>query len=233
MSINGAIAVSLIPEIAKLNILNRYKELNEKVNFSIFMTIFIVVPIMIGIIFYSEEIINLLYPNANKGAELLRLASVSIIFSSLTQTISGILQGVGEVKSYLKVISISMIIKLILNLILIPIDGLLEKGAVISSIIYDIIIFIFVYNKMKEMLRVEINILTSVFRVFMISIISTAFSKIIVNSLNVVSNRINTVMEILGVAIIYFVLSFLIFKKDKLNEKIFKINNSQKRLKNQ
>ena len=228
MSINGAIAVSLIPEIAKLNILNRYKELNEKVNFSIFMTIFIVVPIMIGIIFYSEEIINLLYPNANKGAELLRLASVSIIFSSLTQTISGILQGVGEVKSYLKVISISMIIKLILNLILIPIDGLLEKGAVISSIIYDIIIFIFVYNKMKEMLRVEINILNSVFRVFMISIISTAFSKIIVNSLNVVSNRINTVMEILGVAIIYFVLSFLIFKKDKLNEKIFKINNSQK-----
>lgn len=233
MSINGAIAVSLIPEIAKLNILNRYKELNEKVNFSIFMTIFIVVPIMIGIIFYSEEIINLLYPNANKGAELLRLASVSIIFSSLTQTISGILQGVGEVKSYLKVISISMIVKLILNLILIPIDGLLEKGAVISSIIYDIIIFIFVYNKMKEMLRVEINILNSVFRVFMISIISTAFSKIIVNSLNVVSNRINTVMEILGVAIIYFVLSFLIFKKDKLNEKIFKINNSQKRLKNQ
>ncbi len=233
MSINGAIAVSLIPEIAKLNILNRYKELNEKVNFSIFMTIFIVVPIMIGIIFYSEEIINLLYPNANKGAELLRLASVSIIFSSLTQTISGILQGVGEVKSYLKVISISMIIKLILNLILIPIDGLLEKGAVISSIIYDIIIFIFVYNKMKEMLRVEINILNSVFRVFMISIISTAFSKIIVNSLNVVSNRINTVMEILGVAIIYFVLSFLIFKKDKLNEKIFKINNSQKRLKDQ
>ena len=233
MSINGAIAVSLIPEIAKLNILNRYKELNEKVNFSIFMTIFIVVPIMIGIIFYSEEIINLLYPNANKGAELLRLASVSIIFSSLTQTISGILQGVGEVKSYLKVISISMIIKLILNLILIPIDGLLEKGAVISSIIYDIIIFIFVYYKMKEMLRVKINILNSVFRVFMISIISTAFSKIIVNSLNVVSNRINTVMEILGVAIIYFVLSFLIFKKDKLNEKIFKINNSQKRLKNQ
>ena len=233
MSINGAIAVSLIPEIAKLNILNRYKELNEKVNFSIFMTIFIVVPIMIGIIFYSEEIINLLYPNANKGAELLRLASVSIIFSSLTQTISGILQGVGEVKSYLKVISISMIIKLILNLILIPIDGLLEKGAVISSIIYDIIIFIFVYNKMKEMLRVEINILNSVFRVFMISIISTAFSKIIVNSLNVVSNRINTVMEILGVAIIYVVLSFLIFKRDKLNEKIFKINNSQKRLKNQ
>ncbi len=233
MSINGAIAVSLIPEIAKLNILNRYKELNEKVNFSIFMTIFIVVPIMIGIIFYSEEIINLLYPNANKGAELLRLASVSIIFSSLTQTISGILQGVGEVKSYLKVISISMIIKLILNLILIPIDGLLEKGAVISSIIYDIIIFIFVYNKMKEMLRVEINILNSGFRVFMISIISIAFSKIIVNSLNVVSNRINTIMEILGVAIIYFVLSFLIFKKDKLNERIFKINNSQKRLKNQ
>ena len=233
MSINGAIAVSLIPEIAKLNILNRYKELNEKVNFSIFMTIFIVVPIMIGIIFYSEEIINLLYPNANKGAELLRLASVSIIFSSLTQTISGILQGVGEVKSYLKVISISMIIKLILNLILIPIDGLLEKGAVISSIIYDIIIFIFVYNKMKEMLKVEINILNSVFRVFMISIISTAFSKIIVTSFNLASNRINTVMEILGVAIIYFALSFLIFKKDKSNEKIFRINNSQKRLKNQ
>ena len=117
---------------------------------------------MIGMFIYSDDIINLLFPNANKGGELLKIASISIIFCGLSQTITGILQGIGEVNSYLKYISFSMIIKLILNLVLIPIDNLLEKGALISSLIYDILIFVLVYKKMKEKLHLKINILSNI-----------------------------------------------------------------------
>lgn len=231
MSLNGAIAISLIPEVAKLNALNRSDELNKKIDFSLSMTAFIVIPIMIGMFFYSNDIINLLYPNANKGGELLRLASISIIFCGLTQTITGIMQGVGEVKPYLKAISISMIIKLFLNLILIPIDGLLEKGAIISSIVYDVIIFIVVYSKMKEKLDLKLNILSNIIRFSSITVIAIFSTNILMDNFNL-PVRINTIFEILSVAFIYFILAIIIFKKNNFAQNIFNFNNA-KRLKNQ
>lgn len=229
MSINGAIAVSLIPEVAKLNALNKKDELNEKINFSLLMTAFIVIPIMMGMFFYSSDIINLLYPNANKGGDLLRLASLSIIFGALSQTITGILQGIGETGSYLKLISFSMIIKLILNLILIPIDGLLEKGAIISSLVYDIIIFIVVYNEMKERMDLKLDIFSNTLRISLISLISIFCTKFLMSNFDI-GNRINTIIEILCVAAIYFGISFLFFKKKIFIENISRFK--AKRLKN-
>ncbi len=226
MAINGAVAVNLVPEIAKLNVLKNNKELNKKINFSLFITTFIVIPIMIGMFIYSDEILNLLYPNANKGGDLLKLASISIIFCGLSQTITGILQGIGEVGAYLKFISFSMIVKLILNLILIPIDSLLEKGAIISSLVYDIIIFILVYKKMKEKLDLKLNILSDVFKISSITIIAIFISKLLINNF-ILSNRIKTIIEILLVAIIYFILSFFIFQSGNLKN-IFKFENRKK-----
>ena len=231
MSLNGAIAVSLVPEISKLNALNERKELNKNIDFSLFMTAFIVIPIMFGMFFYSDDIINLLYPNANKGGELLRLSSISIIFCGLTQTITGILQGIGEVNSYLKVISFSMVVKLILNLILIPIDGLLEKGAIISSIIYDIIIFVVVYNKMKEKLDLKLNILKNIILISLIVIIGIIITNILVRPIYL-SARIKTIIKIMSVALIYFFFSIIIFKKINFRKSRFAFNNS-KSLKNQ
>ena len=182
---------------------------------------------MIGMFIYSDDIINLLFPNANKGGELLKIASISIIFCGLSQTITGILQGIGEVNSYLKYISFSMIIKLILNLVLIPIDNLLEKGALISSLIYDILIFVLVYKKMKEKLHLKINILSNIIRIFLISIIAVYFSKLLLNNI-ILSIRIKTVLEIFIVAIIYFILSYFIFKNENLKN-VF--NKKRKQLK--
>lgn len=222
MSINGAIAINLIPEIAKLNSLNKKYELNERINFSLFITAFIVIPIMIGMFIYSKDIINLLYPNASKGSELLKLSSISIIFCGFTQTMTGILQGIGEINSYLKIISISMVIKLVLNLILIPVNNLLEKGAVISSLIYDIIVFILLYKKMKEKLDLHLDIFNNIIRISLISIISISLSRICMSNFNL-PERINTCIEICFVAIIYFILSIVIMKNKILKDNIFKL----------
>ncbi len=230
MALNGAVAVSLVPEIAKLNIINNTYGLNKRINFSLFVTAFIIIPIMVGMFIYSDDIINLLFPNANKGGELLKLASFSIVFCGFSQTITGILQGIGEVNSYLKYISFSMIIKLILNLILIPIDNLLEKGALISSLIYDILIFILLYKKMKERLHFRLNILIDAIRIFLISIIAICFSKLLLNNI-ILSIRIKTIIEIFTVAIIYFVLSYFIFQNKNLKNILF--NKKRKKLKYQ
>ena len=95
-ALNGSIALALIPEISRINKLKNYTNMKKSVNFSLLLTLVVAIPIMIIMFIYSNNIINFLYPNANKGGDLLRLSSLSIVCLCLIQTINGILQGLRE-----------------------------------------------------------------------------------------------------------------------------------------
>jgi stage V sporulation protein B len=203
MTLNGAIAVALIPEISKANIMHDKVKLEQNINFSFLLTLFISVPIMLILFFYSDDIINFLYPNANKGGELLKLGTLTIVFTSLSQTISGILQGMGDSKIHLKAISIAMVLKLILNCIFIPMQSLLEKGAILSSAISDCLIFIIMYIRLKEKLKLKINLLKNAIILFIISLCTIFIVKLLF--LKVTLNfYLKFILEILLLGIVYF-----------------------------
>lgn len=206
MALNGAVAVALIPEISKANVIHDKESLKQSMNFSFLITLFISVPIMLGLIIYSNDIINFLYPNANKGGELLKLGSITIVFTSLSQTMSGILQGVGDAKTHLKAIFIAMLLKLILNCVFIPIPMLLEKGAILSSAISDSLIFMIMYVKLKGKMNLKTNMIYNFIKIFGISIISIFMSKLIMTKIYL-SFWVKFVIEIIIVVIIYIVLS--------------------------
>ncbi len=98
LSFNIAISTALIPEISKRKAVNDLEGIINKIKFSILITIMIGIPATFGMFAYSKQIFNLLYPNAKQGYELLKLASIGLTFSLLTQTINGVLQGLGENK---------------------------------------------------------------------------------------------------------------------------------------
>ena len=150
LALNGSISVSLIPEISRNIIKSDNKKIERNINFSIFITLLISIPVMISYMFFSNIIMKLLFPNAPRGAELLSLGSLTIIFSCLTQNISGILQGIGDSKTHLYSVIIGMIIKFSLNIVLISNDKILEYGAIISSLISNYIIFSIMYKKLKS-----------------------------------------------------------------------------------
>jgi len=206
MALNGAVAVALIPEISKSIVIQDKQSLKQSVDFSFLITLFISVPIMLGLIIYCKEIMNFLYPNANKGADLLKLGSITIVFTSLAQTISGILQGTGDAKTHLIAISIGIILKLILNFVFIPIPLLLEKGAILSSAICDFLIFMIMYVSLKGKINLKINIIENIIKVFSISVLSIIFSKLIMKNI-VLKFYLKFMIEILIVIIIYIVLS--------------------------
>ena len=84
---------------------------------------------------FAEPILKLLFPNAAEGAILLKISSMSIIFILLSQTIGGALQGLGRVMTPAIAMGIGVIIKLMLNLVLIPIPEIGIYGAAISSVV--------------------------------------------------------------------------------------------------
>lgn len=99
MAINGAIAVSLVPEISKLIVKNQKKDVIKKIKYSFLITCLICIPIEVIMFIFPDKILNILYPNSVKGAELLRIAAIGIVFNGLTQDMTGIMQGVGETRN--------------------------------------------------------------------------------------------------------------------------------------
>ena len=152
LALNGAVSVSLIPEISRNVIKNNKERFKRNIKFSTIITLVICIPVMLVLIFFSNEVMELLYPNAPKGAELLKLASITIVFSCLTQNISGILQGIGDSKTHLFAVFVGMILKLILNFALISNEKILEKGAIISTSVANVIIFFIMFSKLKKSL---------------------------------------------------------------------------------
>ena len=152
LALNGAVSISLIPEISRNVMKRNSKKLKKNIQFSVLITLMIAIPSTLVLLLFSKQVMHILYPNASKGAELLKLSSISIIFLCLTQNISGILQGVGDSKSHLIAATTGMVIKFILNFCLISNENFLEKGAIISSIASNFVIFFIMFEKCKKTL---------------------------------------------------------------------------------
>lgn len=132
-----AFAPSIVKSFTKKDLTNTYK----KIKIFILITILIGIPITIIMMFFPKEVLNILFPNANSGANYLKISSISIIFMLLTQTVNSILQALGEVNIPPISLSIGIIFKLICNVCLIPNPKFGILGAIIGNIIYNIISF--------------------------------------------------------------------------------------------
>ena len=100
----------------------------------------------------------LLFPNANSGADLLKIASITIILGVLTQTINGALQGLGKNKIPAISMFCGMIIKFICNIILIPINGIYEKGAIIGNILCHFVSFMISYKALVDTIQLDFKL---------------------------------------------------------------------------
>jgi stage V sporulation protein B len=203
-SLIGAIAMVLIPEISRLNAVYAKEKMKSKVDLATQITLFISVPIALIMMIFSNEIMQFLYPNASKGAELLRLGAITIPFASLTQIMSGILQGLGDAKYYLRTITIGIIFKLIFNIVLI--SRFLGKGAIVSSLIVDMIIFSLIYIHIKKIIGMKFNVVNRLTKITFISLISIIFMQICMRYINL-NLKVEFVFEIIGIIFIYFLLS--------------------------
>lgn len=141
-SLNIALSTALIPAITSAIAIKRMDIVRKRIKFSIIATILIGLPSTVIIYMFSNEILHILFPNACLGAEMLKLSSVSIIFVVLTQTVNGVLQGMGKNYTPVLGLGIGFIIKIIFNILLLPIETLGINGAIISSILSHIATFL-------------------------------------------------------------------------------------------
>lgn len=139
-SFNIAFSIILIPAISGAVMKKDYKTAKKKIKFSILSTLAIGITCSLVLYLFANPILKLLFPKASSGGDMLKLSSWSIIFVVLTQTITGVMQGLGKFNTIIIILSIGCITKILLNMILLPIQTIGIYGAIIATLVSQLIV---------------------------------------------------------------------------------------------
>ena len=182
IGLNSAITVSLLPRISKLYNENKLNLVKDDLITSMYMSLLIAIPFMFIYVFFSENILQVLYPYSNEGVELLKIGSVLIVLNVVIQVLMVFYNAIGKTNIVIK----SFMIGSILKLIFLNIKGILERGILLSSIISDILIIILlVMNKNFKILNIKLKELK------MLNIICNSFMMIFISSCIIFILKVN------------------------------------------
>lgn len=230
LSFSGTLSTALIPSIAAAKSKGKMSEVENRINISLLIGLLIALPTVAIFVFQSDAILKLLFPNASSGAAILKISSFSIIFIAIEQTLRGVLIGIGNNRIPLISITLSVVIKYILNKILIPLDGYIGgiNGAAISNLISHVVVTILCYIWLKKEINIKIRKINILKAIFSTTIFITV-SKIIYNLLNLYINvKISLILSLLIGIIIYLCLIIILKILDVKQLKLVSFRQNKK-----
>ena len=224
LSFNIAFATALIPTIASSKAARNFEAGEKRIKLSILITILTVLPCTIGMVIFAKQILQMLFPNASDGSFIYQISAISIIFTAICQTICGALQGLGKVFTPVISFSAGIIVKLILNLILVPIDpnnfilgG--TAGAAFATLISHVVSLIISINILKKNINLKIDKLKFILKPIIASCgmgICAYITYIVLKGIFI--DSLATILSIVFAVLIYvfLVLILRIFSKEEL-----------------
>ena len=218
LSFSGTVSTALVPSVASANSKNTLKDLDKRINKSLIIGLLIAMPSAAVYFFYSEEILKLLFPNAYQGSLILQISSLSIIIVAIEQTMRGILIGIGNNTIPIITVIIGTIIRIVLNLILIPLNSFIGgiNGAAISNLISNIIVTVIGCWWIKHRINIKID-KKNIMKLLVSTLGFIIMSKIIFEILkNTINAKVVFIISIIIGIIFYFILILLF---DILNTK--------------
>lgn len=204
LSFNIAFATALVPAVSSAIAKGEKETINKRVSFSLLVTMLIGLPCTIGLCVFADPILNLLFPNANDGAMVLQVAAFTIIFTVLAQTINGALQGLGKVMIPAIALGTGVTVKLILNLVLVPIEVIGVLGAAFSSVVCHIVSFTIGYISLRKQIKLNLGFMNFVFKPILATFMMAVCSYVIYLKLALIlPEKMCTIIALVAAVIIY------------------------------
>ncbi|MCC5911185.1 MAG: polysaccharide biosynthesis protein [Clostridiaceae bacterium] len=205
LTFSMAMAASLVPAISEANSKRNLQELREKANTGIQITILIALPATVGLFLLSSPIIHLLWGKTEAGGEILQVLALNVLFISLAQTLTSILQGMNRVFVPVRNLLIGVGIKIIVSYFLL-VTHLNIIGAVIGSICGYGVVMLLNYIEIKKTIGLKISIKEVVLKPILAALIMAI---VVIYTFNIIYIKINseamaTLIAILMGMITYF-----------------------------
>lgn len=224
LSFNVAFATALVPAISASRAIGDTKSIEKRISFSILVTILIGLPCSVGMMIFAKPILQLLFPNASSGDFIYQISSVSIIFITIEQNVTGALHGLG--KFYIPIISLAVgaCTKLLINLTFVRINpetflfgGV--AGAALGTVVCHAVSMMISITALKKYANIKFKVIKFVIKPSIATLIMGASSFFTYNVLNSIFNQnIAIILAILFAVTIYILTIFAIgvFDEDEI-----------------
>lgn len=135
-----ALAMSLVPAIASKVTQKDMGGVRATSRLGLKMALIIGVPCAVGLFVLAEPILHMLYPKLTASelalaTDLMHTASVGVIFLSMVQSMTGVVQGLGKPQVPVINLFIGAVLKVIAMLALMSIPSVNIQGAAVSTVI--------------------------------------------------------------------------------------------------
>lgn len=218
-----AAATTVLPSISMFNAQKNHHKIKEILNTYILFTVLLVLPCSIGMVFFSNQILDLLFSNT-AGSFLLKISAISVLFISLEQIINAALQGIGKVLIPTIALTIGVITKIILNITLIRIpENIFPLGGVSGACVATLVCHVVACTIGWKVLRRKIKLNLSFFKYILKPIISSCIMLVSLNYSyfllkGIITQNIAIILAIIIAGIVYVssVLMLRILSKDEL-----------------
>ena len=206
-----ALAMSLVPAISAARTANDTKTIHTVSAMGLKLAMLIGIPCAVGLFTLSAPVIDLLYTidgeRLSIASALMRTSAIGIVFLSLVQTLTGILQGAG--KQYIPVVNLIIggVVKIVLMLTLMRNPAIEIQGAAISTVACYIVAGVLDAIYLVRFTKLKLNVLDTFVKPLIAALImgGAAYGSYTFLYKMVHSNTIATVCAILIGAVLYLV----------------------------
>lgn len=222
----SAIAMSVVPVISYEYFQGGMEKARKNAVLAIRFAILIGLPAGIGLMSLSEPIMSLLFPKEASAApgQILFIAAAGVVFLSLIQVLTAILQAIGKVYVPVFNLGIGVVLKIALTYVLTSNPQLGVKGAAIGTLVAYIVAAVLDFIAVKKLLRISFNFSEIILRPLVISVTMglIAFSVqyagriVLVDNLGISSGAKLSTLIAMSVAGVFFVL--MLFKAKVVTE---------------
>lgn len=145
-----SLATAATPAISYAMAIKNYNDVRNKIQIIMKIGMLFAFPSAVGMAILANPIIHLLFRSQPDGAPLLQLGTIAIVFITIAQVCTGILQGLGQ--QHLPTIHalIACVVKIIFNMILLSIPSINIYGIIYSTIICY---FIFAFLNLRSVIK--------------------------------------------------------------------------------
>jgi len=141
-ALSTALAAALLPGISAAFAAKDRSALNYRTTQALKVSMLIAAPASIGLSLLSDPVIRVLFPSHPDGGYVLAVGALSIVFISLVQVITAVLQGAGKMHLPPMFLLCGVGIKSLLTYLLVSIPELNIRGAAIASVVAYSLVFL-------------------------------------------------------------------------------------------
>ncbi len=208
ITIANSVSASVIPSLTAAIADDNHSLVKHKINSAIRFVMIVAFPCAVGMGVLSSPILELLYHDSRElPATLVTIASVSIVFYSLSTLTNGILQGIDRLMTPVRNASLALVLHIVALVFGMFFLDLNIYSVVISNIVFPLAVTLLNAHSIKS----HIGYRQEYFRTFILPAASSVIMGLVVFGLYTLifnfsdNNALATLVSILFGAIVYFI----------------------------